>query len=561
MRQFKLIILVRRRISWIWRRASPPHDAEHATTVMQPRNRTAPVLVSICIAAAAAALVYRSRFAHAVNEPPAAASAKAARAPKWMSPKVRPPRVDAPQTAMIAKLGRPANELPAATWIANGGPEPPLAERIRPSSSSFPSMTLMRNNSNRTAPGGACTREAAKHCPGIKAWRRCLVDSLEHVNPQCARLLRAYNTGRDAPAVNRFVTGLVKDMGRKKRNGPCDKAITVMVNKWKPLDREALRSRARMIARGMTAEGEISIGLSKGLGQIPRIIHQFSRLPSGLVAAKHLLTLESRIVSLHPNWCVIYWDQNEVQDLIKEKFKDTIAPVYRQYDSAVFREDIARYALIATFGGFFLETDMQCHASLETIRAKASLVLSRTAPNPRYNRSETKFQPLVTSAVIGSTPGHPFWDLAFDELQHVPPAPPGVAWATADANMITGSGLMQRAFSRMQPYTTALNVLIAGQRWLSAYPPLTGTNASTTNSSKLDDTCNHEYLLPRATLGLLADNDSKGINRTSGSYPFTASTRRQWLCSGGSLSPFCRQFSRKPPKPPRSVPVEHHEAR
>ena len=126
--------------------------------------------------------------------------------------------------------------------------------------------------------------------------------------------------------------------------------------------------------------------------------------------------------AVHRGWCVRYWDDDELAAFVNASFAGAVADAYFKFPPGVIRSDIARYLLVATYGGWYLDTDIKCSQPLDTLHGRGGVVLTRTAPNPR-KPPRPDFRPLVANFVFGSAPDHPFWELVLDEVASLPDPP------------------------------------------------------------------------------------------------------------------------------------------
>ena len=93
---------------------------------------------------------------------------------------------------------------------------------------------------------------------------------------------------------------------------------------------------------------------------------------------------------VHPEWEWRTWSEDNLPPL----------RLRRQFDAArswAGKADIVRYEVIATHGGVYLDTDMECLKNIEDLLHACRAFVCRSAPSGR-----------VGNAIFGATPDHPF---------------------------------------------------------------------------------------------------------------------------------------------------------
>ena len=277
---------------------------------------------------------------------------------------------------------------------------------------------------------------------------------------------------------------------------------------------------------------------------VPKIIHQFAYLPFTAEPAyvNRVLRSELHIQSLHKDWCVVYWSDEELEALVVEAFPHTVAPVYLRLPPGVIRSDIARYVVVALFGGWYLDTDMYCVTPLGELSNSAGLILSLTAPNPRADKP-ANFTPMVANYVFASAQHHPFWDLVLDEISHLPKIKADLTHR--DVASYSGPGLMSRAQSRLATDWAGSARILAN----SVLGSWSGANFSDLVNlrSRADDVvCTHQNLFSwhnKDNLDSLRNHhsmkDEHGAKIAETLIAKELLARKTWICSGGSEAPVC----------------------
>lgn len=112
-------------------------------------------------------------------------------------------------------------------------------------------------------------------------------------------------------------------------------------------------------------------------------------------------------LDLHPDWEWHLWSEDNMPPLRNQRLYDDaerIAPG----SVGQFRSDVARYELLAVYGGVYVDMDMECLRSIDTLLSTAGRCwFAYEDPQHRW----------VNNAVCGGRPGHPFLNRL---IQHLP---------------------------------------------------------------------------------------------------------------------------------------------
>lgn len=107
---------------------------------------------------------------------------------------------------------------------------------------------------------------------------------------------------------------------------------------------------------------------------------------------------------LNPGWTVRDWDKEQVDKFIIEYYSPSFKELYDSLPLTIMRADVARYLIIAVYGGIYLDLDWECRRPFKDILMDgAQLILPQ-----RQGR--------LANGLLGSVPNHPFWDCL---LHHV----------------------------------------------------------------------------------------------------------------------------------------------
>lgn len=144
---------------------------------------------------------------------------------------------------------------------------------------------------------------------------------------------------------------------------------------------------------------------------IPRSIHQIwiqgaDALPPQYRAAA--LTWKNR----NPGWTHRLWDEESLRALMLARAPEWWA-VYSVQPEVEAKADVARYALLQTFGGLYADIDTECRRPIAPLLARSDSRLQATY----YSNDRRSPIECATNSVVASCPGHPIWPLVLRRLQ------------------------------------------------------------------------------------------------------------------------------------------------
>jgi mannosyltransferase OCH1-like enzyme len=109
----------------------------------------------------------------------------------------------------------------------------------------------------------------------------------------------------------------------------------------------------------------LSVIFHQPSADIAQIIHQThkarDKLPSGM-----LRTLE-RTENLHPQCEYRYYDDEACRTFMEEYFSGRIFRVYEKLVPGAYKADLFRYCLLYIYGGVYIDADMYCLRSFESL--------------------------------------------------------------------------------------------------------------------------------------------------------------------------------------------------
>lgn len=126
---------------------------------------------------------------------------------------------------------------------------------------------------------------------------------------------------------------------------------------------------------------------------IPRIIHQIWYQGAAAVPP-HYRAFRDGWRAAHPAWELRLWDRGSCRALLAERYPEFL-PAWEAYPLFIQRIDSIRYFILKTYGGFYLDMDMECLKPLDPLLEGCDLLLSRTV---QYN-----------IAALAGIPDHPLW--------------------------------------------------------------------------------------------------------------------------------------------------------
>lgn len=211
---------------------------------------------------------------------------------------------------------------------------------------------------------------------------------------------------------------------------------------------------------------------------------------------------------MHPEWEYQLWTDAANRALIADRYS-WFLPVYDAFPRDIQRVDAAKYFILYTYGGVYADLDCECVKPLDPLMATGGAIISRTPDD------------VIDCAMLASSPGHPFWKVAFSQMQH-PPLVTRLLWKIRyEASYVlfsTGTRMMKRAAfayrrqaaSGQAPGLTILEPRFFSCRsWLDRYRPFDEPDAHvlhhyTDSWLEPGELRVHQWFTRRAALWLLA---------------------------------------------------------
>lgn len=144
---------------------------------------------------------------------------------------------------------------------------------------------------------------------------------------------------------------------------------------------------------------------------IPRIIHRIWLDPGDDPMPALFREYGSRWRTLHPRWEVVDWtDPHRLPSLINQQAFDNARRIMPD-DWQRFQADVLRLELVWQFGGVYADTDVKPLRPLDPLFASDDIeAFAAYSPNRARGRK------VLTQAVIGGRPRHPFWRRCIDGI-------------------------------------------------------------------------------------------------------------------------------------------------
>lgn len=112
---------------------------------------------------------------------------------------------------------------------------------------------------------------------------------------------------------------------------------------------------------------------------------------------------------LNPGWDYRFWDDDDLLAFMRAEFPHLVE-MFLGCPRPVQRADLARYCLLARFGGLYADIDTRCLAPLEPLAGDPRVILSEEPPEHHWHAHRRGLPALWFNGTMASPPGHPFWD-------------------------------------------------------------------------------------------------------------------------------------------------------
>ena len=172
----------------------------------------------------------------------------------------------------------------------------------------------------------------------------------------------------------------------------------------------------RMIQDIMTRSDVYVVGNTSST-RIPHLIHH---MWNTVYVPKSMADWIKSWPSKHPSWDYVFWTHEDIRELVNLTMPEYLS-LFNSYPGNIYRSDIARYFILYSFGGLYLDLDIQCLRSVEDVVKEHACFLSQEPPvHASINfKMTTNF---ATGALMACRPHHPFfkviiWQLPYNTRQ------------------------------------------------------------------------------------------------------------------------------------------------
>jgi len=148
------------------------------------------------------------------------------------------------------------------------------------------------------------------------------------------------------------------------------------------------------------------LGVGGEMAIIPKIIHQTWKstdLPVNYTG------YQSSVKTLHPDWEYRLWTDKDNRDLIERQFP-WFLDTYDSYSHEIERVDAVRYFILYTFGGVYMDLDMECLKPID------ELLENQEKPHFSQLALPTLANSVIGNALMASPPRHPFFGYLIKRL-------------------------------------------------------------------------------------------------------------------------------------------------
>lgn len=99
---------------------------------------------------------------------------------------------------------------------------------------------------------------------------------------------------------------------------------------------------------------------------IPKIIHQIWFQGEQFIP-QHLVTYQNSWKENNQNYQYMFWDENYINDLIREINVDWITETYNFFPLMIQKIDFAKYVILYYIGGIYIDMDMKCLKPIDSL--------------------------------------------------------------------------------------------------------------------------------------------------------------------------------------------------
>jgi mannosyltransferase OCH1-like enzyme len=149
---------------------------------------------------------------------------------------------------------------------------------------------------------------------------------------------------------------------------------------------------------------------------IPHIIHQTWK--NDRIPRRYRSFVDSWRTN-HPGWEWKLWTDKDNLQFVSANYP-SLLDLYTSFPFHIQRVDFIRYLLLRTYGGVYVDLDLECIRNIEPLLHGRACVFSME----HADHAQQHGVPLIVSnALMASTPGHPVHDKIIAEVSAFKPAP------------------------------------------------------------------------------------------------------------------------------------------
>lgn len=142
--------------------------------------------------------------------------------------------------------------------------------------------------------------------------------------------------------------------------------------------------------------------------KIPKIIHQIWLQGENNIPTDYPNYSDSW-KKLNPDFKYILWDQNSIENLIKQHFPYFLSK-FNSYPKLVQKVDAAKYMILYVYGGIYVDMDLECIKNINNLIINNQIILLKCDMNIIvriffYHTINT----IIQNCFAASVPNHPFW--------------------------------------------------------------------------------------------------------------------------------------------------------
>jgi len=148
------------------------------------------------------------------------------------------------------------------------------------------------------------------------------------------------------------------------------------------------------------------------MSKVPKIFHQIWYQGEANIPL-HLQEYRLSWIDKHKHYQFVLWNQHKIESLINST-NETIKKLYYSYDLMIQRIDFAKYIILYFYGGIYIDMDVKCLSSIDTIfetHHDKNVILSYSPTNFAHSLSLNVIglrlnEKLINNGIMACTPKH-----------------------------------------------------------------------------------------------------------------------------------------------------------